>query len=101
MYAHERSLVEHYKNQPFALLGVSTDSLDEIKQICEKNKITWRSWAQGSIEGPIPTKWAIETWPTIFLIDHKGIIRHKFNIISPAELDGMIETLMSEVALGL
>jgi len=97
MYAHERSLVEKYQDEPFALLGVNTDALDDVKQIYVDNKINWRSWAQGSTEGPIPTKWNIEAWPTIFLIDHDGIIRHKFNTISPKALDKMIEQLMADV----
>ena len=97
MYAHERSLVEKYEDQPFALLGVNTDSLDDIKKIYADNQINWRSWVQGSIDGPVPTKWNIESWPTIFLIDHEGIIRHRFNTISPDALDEMIGALVADV----
>ena len=97
MYAHERSLVERYQEKPFALLGVNTDPLADVKNIYEKNKISWRSWVQGSTEGPVPIKWDIQTWPTIFLIDHRGIIRHRLGVVSPHQLDALIEELMSEV----
>jgi hypothetical protein len=89
--------VRKYQDQPFALLGVNADPIDEIKEIYKTENITWRSWIQGGVDGPIPTKWNISSWPTIFLIDRNGIIRHKLGVVAPAELDVLIEELMAEV----
>ncbi len=78
MYPHERSLVKRLAGKPFALLGVNSDEdRQQLKTVIEKEKITWRSWWNGgSIDGPIATKWQISSWPTILVLDTKGVIRH-------------------------
>ena len=94
MYPHERSLVENYKNRPFAILGVNSDPVEDVKKIKEDENITWRSWLNGSTSGPISTAWRVTGWPTIYLIDHNGIIREK-NVRGP-KLDEVIESLVAE-----
>jgi FimV-like protein len=79
MYPHERSLVEKMQNEPFALIGVNSDqSKDVVKKAIEQEKLTWRSfWNGGSTNGPISREWRVEGWPTLYLIDHKGVIKAK------------------------
>ncbi len=79
MYPHERSLVKKLAKRPFALLGVNSDSsVVELKEIKKNNDITWRSFFDGGgTGGPIATRWGVRGWPTIFVIDHKGVIRHR------------------------
>jgi hypothetical protein len=79
MFPHERSLVEEMKDQPFALIGVNSDaSIEEYDKQAVSEKITWRSFFDGgSTEGPIATKWGVRGWPTIYVIDKKGVIRFK------------------------
>ena len=55
--------------------------------------VTWRSSWQGSTRGPIPTQWGVEGYPTLYLIDHEGVIRYK-NVRGEA-LDAAIEAIMS------
>ena len=45
-----------------------------------KNKITWRSFvdAGSAGAGPIATRWNLSATPTFYVIDHKGVIRHKW-----------------------
>src|SRR5206468_10813642 len=76
MYPHERSLVEKLKDKPFVILGVNSDaSRDLVKQVSEKEKLTWRSfWDGGSTNGPIASRWNVSGWPTLYLIDHNGVI---------------------------
>jgi hypothetical protein len=76
MYPHERSLVEKYQDRPFVIIGVNSDaSRDLVKQVSDKEKLTWRSfWDGGSTEGPIASRWNVNGWPTIYLIDHNGVI---------------------------
>ncbi len=80
MYPHERSLVKKMEGKPFALVGVNSDrDRAALKKVLEKENITWRSfWNGGGSEGPISTRWAVRAWPTLYLIDHKGVIRKKW-----------------------
>lgn len=54
--------------------------MKQLKDIMEKEKITWRSFADvgQAGAGPIATKWNFSATPTIYLIDHEGVIRHKW-----------------------
>jgi hypothetical protein len=80
MFPHERSLVKRMEGRPFALIGVNSDvDKDEIKIKNQKQQITWRSFWCGEkgTGGDIPTKWNVNAWPTVYYIDHKGVIREK------------------------
>jgi hypothetical protein len=99
MYPHERSLVKKLEGKPFALVGVNSDpDKAELKKAMEKENITWRSFFDGGkIGGPIATRWAVQGWPTLYVIDHKGVIRHK-HLGSPGDkvLDAEIDKLVKE-----
>jgi hypothetical protein len=100
MYPHERSLVKKLEDKPFTLIGVNSDrDLGELKKVLEEEKITWRSFWSGKdgTGGPIPTEWNVRGWPTLFVVDHKGVIRHKW-VGSPKTevLDGAIDKLVAE-----
>lgn len=79
MYPHERSFVKKFQGKPVVLLGVNSDGDREaLKKVLEKEKITWRSWWDGGgTKGPVASKWQVHGWPTIYIIDAKGIIRVK------------------------
>jgi hypothetical protein len=100
MYPHERSLVKKMADKPFALIGVNSDrDLKALKKTLEEEEITWRSFWCGEkgTQGPIPSDWNVQGWPTLFLIDHKGVIRHKY-LGSPGDeaLDAAIDKLVAE-----
>ena len=98
MYPHERSLVRHLADKPFAIIGVnSDDELDEIREVVKKKNITWRSFWNGEegTQGPISKAWKVTGWPTTYLIDKEGVIRYT-NVRGDA-LDRAIETLMDEM----
>lgn len=103
MYPHERSLVQKLEGKPFALVGINSDTTKEaVKKAMEEEHITWRSfWNGGSTSGPISTAWNIQSWPTLYIIDHKGVIRHK-HVGSPGDktLDEEIEGLVAEAEKG-
>jgi hypothetical protein len=100
MYPHERSLVKRLEGKPFVLLGVNSDKdRAELKKVMEKEKITWRSfWNGGSTQGRISSRWAIQGWPTLFLIDAKGVLRQR-HLGSPKDkdLDDEIDKLIAEI----
>ena len=75
MYGHERSLVQRYQGRPFVLLGVNTDGdVATLKQVQEQQHLTWRSWYDGQ-NGPICKEWNIMYFPSLFVIDAKGVVR--------------------------
>ena len=97
MYPHERSLVKKLADKPFVLLGVnSDDNRDEVKKISAKNELTWRSWWDGgSTDGPIQTAYNVSHWPTIYVLDHKGVIR--YIDVRDKKLDEAIDSLLEEL----
>ena len=79
MYPHERSLVKQLADQPFALLGVNTDPKERARSAVNRERLNWRFWWDGgSTGGPIARSWNIRGWPTLVLLDHKGVIRQKY-----------------------
>ena len=98
MYPHERSLVKRLEGKPFVLLGVNSDPKERLRKAVKQENITWRSWWDGgNTSGPIASQWGIRGWPTLFLIDHKGVIRQKY-VGSPGEeaLNKEIDKLVRE-----
>jgi hypothetical protein len=64
------------QGRPFALLGVNSDKKDRVKEALKRENITWRSWWDGgSTGGPIARYYGVRGWPTIYILDHRGIIR--------------------------
>jgi hypothetical protein len=64
-----------------------------------KEQISWRSFWNGleGTGGPISAEWNVSGWPTLFIIDHKGVIRHRF-LGNPGDekLDKFIDELVTE-----
>ena len=94
---HERELVELYQGKPFAVVGVNGDlDREAVQPALEKHDITWRSLWSGP-KGPmgeIPISWHVNSWPTVYVVDHEGIIRGKK--LSREEQDKMISELVAK-----
>jgi len=98
MFPHERSLVKQLSDKPFALIGVNSDrDLEKIQEVVKEKNLTWRSFWNGpdGTGGPISTKWGVTGWPTIYVMDSKGVIRFK-NVRGDA-MDRALETLLAEM----
>jgi|TARA_B110000914_G_scaffold226309_1_gene250403 peroxiredoxin len=76
MLPHERSLVEKWKNEPFAVVGVNTDPPETLSKLVKDGTVTWRNFRDEKVGGEISGKWEIVGWPTVYVLDHKGVIRH-------------------------
>jgi hypothetical protein len=102
MYPHERSLVKKMEGKPFALIGVNSDrDREALKPILAKEQITWRSFwnGAGGTNGPISGAWSVTGWPTLYLIDQKGVIRGRWTGSPGGDtLDREIEALVNETA---
>jgi thiol-disulfide isomerase/thioredoxin len=77
---HERQLAARFANSPFVLVGVNADGDKKAAgKAIEEHGISWRSFSCGpdGPDGEIPTAWNITAWPTVYVIDHRGVIRAK------------------------
>jgi len=78
------------------LIGVNVNrhKPKELKEVMDKEKLSWRSFAD---QGAIAAKWNLPGTPTFYLIDHKGVIRYKW-VGSPGEkaIDAAVEKLIQE-----
>jgi len=78
MVPDERKLVESMQEKPFAMLGVNSDAdRQKVKVTEKKEKITWPSFWDGATSGPIAKTWNVHSWPTIYVVDRGGVIRHR------------------------
>lgn len=94
MYPEERALVEQYKGRPFALLSVNTDhERESLRKSISHGEVTWQCWWESGVEGSICTRWMIESFPEVFLLDHKGVIRFH-GLSEKAVLDRTFEELL-------
>ena len=101
MYPHERSLVKRLANKPFAIIGVNSDEdLELVKPRIVAEKISWRSFWNGPLgtSGPISVKWNVRGWPTIYVLDHKGVIRFKH--VRWPKLEAAVDALLAEMDSG-
>jgi thiol-disulfide isomerase/thioredoxin len=98
MYPHERSLVKKMEGKPFALIGVNSDPDREmLKKRLVDEKITWRWFWNGpkGPGGPISRAWKVRSWPTIYVLDDKGVIRHKD--VPDKKLDEAVDELLGKL----
>jgi hypothetical protein len=98
MYPHERSLVQKLQGKPFALIGVNSDDKREFaKNATITENLTWRSFwnGPGGTSGPISSAWRVSSWPSIWVIDDRGVIRYR-NVRGP-EMEAAVEALLKEI----
>jgi hypothetical protein len=98
MYPHERSLVQRLEHKPFALLGVNSDpDRAEAKRAMRREGMTWRSWWQGGTHGPISARWNVDGWPTLVILDARGVIRFRQDgHVEPRVLNRLVDHLLEE-----
>jgi peroxiredoxin len=96
MNPHMQALVKRHAGKPFALLEVSSDSdPEEWQRVMKKEGYTWQCWADGGREGPIARRWNVTHWPTVYVLDARGVIRYKELRDEP--LEKAVATLLAEV----
>jgi len=101
MIPHEREMVERLKSKPFKLISVSVDEKkDTVAKFLEKNPMPWTHWWDNGEENPLIQTLKVRGYPTLYLIDAKGVIRRKWvGVPQPVEsLDKAIDELLKEAA---
>jgi thiol-disulfide isomerase/thioredoxin len=97
MIPHERELVEKFKDKPFVIVSVSADDeKSDLTEFLSKEAMPWTHWWDGS-KGSVTKMFKIKAFPTMYLIDAKGVIRHKW-IGNPGneKIDKAVEELVAE-----
>jgi hypothetical protein len=83
-------------DKPFALIGVNSDKdKQKLAPRLQEERITWRSFWNGpdGTGGPISKAWNVSGWPTVYVIDHDGVIRHKSH--GGPEMDKVIQECLA------
>jgi hypothetical protein len=95
MIPREVALVERLKTAPFALIGINTDTdLETFREQCRKKRVMWRNSFQGSTAGPLCKAWGVRSFPSIYVLDAKGVVR--FVNVRDDALERAIDKLLSE-----
>ena len=92
--------MKRLESKPFAMLGINSDfngDLEKIHAMLAEQKITWRQAIDGTTSGPLATKWNVRGWPTIYLLDAKGVIRFKGGDCRGASLGKNVDKLLEEM----
>jgi thiol-disulfide isomerase/thioredoxin len=98
LYPLERSLVKRLEGRPFALVSINAEpsrERAELKRAWEAEGNTWRCVRDGDESGPIGTAWNILKYPTIYVLDPRGVIRYK-NVFGKS-LERAVDSLLEEV----
>jgi peroxiredoxin len=79
-YPYLRLLLEVYKDRPFSIVSVDSDSeLAKARDAKVERGLAFKSWWDGygakNTRGPIATSWGVVGWPTIYVLDEQGVIR--------------------------
>jgi hypothetical protein len=88
--------VKNLAEKPFALIGVHGLAYEpkKLKEVMAKEKLNWRSFADRRV---ISSKWSSRGTPTYYIIDHKGVIRYKWNGYPGAKaIDEALEKLIKK-----
>jgi hypothetical protein len=90
------------RGKPFALIGVNINCHDPktLKEVMDKERLHFRSFtdtADGDGLGVISSAWNLMGTPTLFVVDHKGVIRYvRRGIPDRTAIDGMLDALVEE-----
>src|SRR5262249_5141847 len=100
---HERELAARMQGKPFVLVGVTEDAeAEKARKTAAKHQMTWRTF-QNRREGKptISEEWKVLGLPTLYLIDHKGVVPKRWIGAPPAEeLGREVDQLVEQASRG-
>ena len=100
MLPHECAMAQRLEGKPFAIVGVNGDATQQdAKSAAEKNHITWRSFWNGT-GGPwsgTAAAWNVNGWPTVLILDAKGMIRLKLTGYGGKRMDSLLDQLVDHL----
>jgi peroxiredoxin len=90
----EMELLKQHSGKPFAIVDVSgDDEVETVEEHVKDHSMPWTHWFNGH-EGGVLDAWNVQAFPTIYVIDAAGVIRHRN--IHGDELNKAVETLVKE-----
>ncbi len=98
LYPSEQELAKRLRDRPFALVSINAEpskDREELRKAWIDAGNTWRCVWDGDYEGPINTAWDIRSYPTIYVLDHHGVIRAKD--VYGKDLDQVVNQLLKEL----
>jgi Tat protein secretion system quality control protein TatD with DNase activity len=88
-------MVKKWDGKPFTLISVSCDEeLETLKDFLQETEMPWVHWWAGK-QGEFSKAMNIRFYPTIYVIDAKGIIR--FKNIRGDKLEEAVSQLLAEL----
>ncbi len=97
MIPHERKMVERLRDKPFALVSISVDEKKKtLTDFLAREPMPWTHWWNGT-EGGVIEAWDVRYYPTIYVIDARGVIRHKD--LKGEELEKAVNALLEETKI--
>lgn len=98
MLPGQRALVKRLEGKPFTLVSVSADEkAEQVTEFLKATPMPWVHWFDGP-DGRIQQVLNVTSYPTVYVIDAKGVIRHKD--IRGKRLDAAVEALVAEIETG-
>ncbi len=87
-------MAKRLADKPFAIIGINSDEGQAaLRDMLKDEGIEWRQALDGSTSGPIASKWSIQGWPTIFILDGQGVIRH-VSLGDDGQTEGIVDRLL-------
>ena len=74
-----RALVERHGKEGFEVLGINTDKdpalyRRRVDKRTQGRGLPWKDVWEGSRRGPLATRWAVRSFPFVFLVDKHGVL---------------------------
>jgi hypothetical protein len=95
MIPYERDMAKTLKGKPFVLISLSADAKKEtLTKFLDDESMPWTHWWNGGATGGPIDAYRVRTFPTVFVLDPKGVIRYKH--LRGPELEKVVEKLLAE-----
>jgi len=88
-----KSIYNQYKDKNLVMIGIANDNIENLNKYITENGIQWEQIIQ-SEDKQIITDYGVNSYPTTFLIDEKGVIIAKG--IRAEELSNKLEKLFNK-----
>lgn len=62
------------EHKGLVVLGINTDIPDDARKAYQAYQVNFRNWSDGTTGGPITTVFNLRNFPTLYLLDEKGVI---------------------------
>jgi len=87
-----KELVKLYEGRPLKVIGISADfNRQTLQMFLDRNNLPWPNIFDGQ-GGAIQSAYRIAHYPTIIVIDHEGVIRHRD--IDPMDLRAILAKMV-------